>query len=261
MHHNTKEKRMKATQRGGQARWEGRWSALVFLGAATMSLAWPGCAGAEAPSPVFRVPLSAEAASAAAALRLVPLQDDDAMDTSRSRCNAVILSESGERLAVSAGSALLVRLSVPFEVDNAAKVPASPQVTFWLGDRVGSWGRYKSKGHHYGGFQTRRQHYSLVLNLNVSNRTDCPAEKGGLCETSKGTLELGYTPPDAPPPGDSEEEESLYRVTHKTPVQRITLKEQCDAPNGERFYDGLVAHRSVLETAAGLLFVLMGGSR
>jgi hypothetical protein len=227
------------------AHWQ---TARRLLGATAM--AWSGWAAAETASP---------GPAPMAWPQLLPLHAGHATDLRSSRCHAVLLSPSGERLGEADGSQLRVRLSVPFLIDSGEQPPASPLISFWMGDRSSSWGHYRSRGQVTGGFQSRRPHHALVLILQVKARSDCATAKGGLCEVSQGTLAIGHTPPDAP--YDEANDQGIYTVTRAGPALPITLKEQCDAPDGKRFYDGLVAHHSILETAAGMLFVLMGGSR
>jgi len=229
-----------------------RVARLVVRAVAAITLVWPCVASSQAPA---AVPPAAAASDPAVwpSLRLEPLQDTDVVDQPHG-CHGVLRAESGERLGVSEGKTLKVRLNLPLWSDSAQK-EASPMVAFWMYDQTGTFGRYRSRAWTGAGLQRRGRDYTLVASLQLSGRTACPAEANRSCVTHTGTLDFGYLLP-----SDETDEDDDFHVAHKAPPQKIVLKEECPGANA-RAYFGLALNRRVLDTAAGYLFFWMGGTR
>jgi hypothetical protein len=189
---------------------------------------------------------------------LVPLAAQDSLGERHSRCSAVISGASGERLAVSDGTMMLVRLNRVFMKDDAGNPPPSPLVAVWLSSQSGRFGRYRSRGSTQGGFRSPREGLDLVFDLKVSGRTDCPTAAGGLCEIYTGRLDFGHTPQSSVTPSKLDGDDSLFFVAHPDSSLPVTVREQCEAPYGQRFYDGLVLHRKLWETLIGAVLVFFG---
>jgi hypothetical protein len=169
-----------------------------------------------------------------------------------------ISGASGERLAVSDGTMMLVRLNRVFMKDDAGNPPPSPLVAVWLSSQSGRFGRYRSRGSTQGGFRSPREGLDLVFDLKVSGRTDCPTAAGGLCEIYTGRLDFGHTPQSSVTPSKLDGDDSLFFVAHPDSSLPVTVREQCEAPYGQRFYDGLVLHRKLWETLIGAVLVFFG---